>query len=334
MGATFEHLVPKDGVEKFLTLRFGACADDVTIERLGEGHSNLTFLICRGSDAWVLRRPPRGTIQPGTHEMHREFAVMKALADSDSGVPVPDPIELCQDTDVIGAPFFLMSLVDGCVVRAALPPHLDEDGQRREITEELVDRLADIHEVDWQAAGLASMARDPSTFVQRNLERMQQLYEGVRHRDVPQIDEAGDWLRANTPRQREVSLTHGDYKLDNVILANTAPAKIVAVIDWEISTIGDPLVDLGWLLYFAPSGPGYLSLGQMAERYASRRGVEPSDLRFYAAMAGWKIAIIMEGSNHRFKQGKADDSMFAALDGLVPMLAARSLQIIAGEAGV
>jgi aminoglycoside phosphotransferase (APT) family kinase protein len=261
--------------------------------------------------------------------------VMKALRDSNSVVPVPEPIALCREDDYIGAPFFLMSYVDGVVVRGALPHHLDSDEQRLGISNELVDKLADIHDVDWRAVGLADMSKDPETFLVRNLERMQSLYEGVRHRDVPEVDEVGEWLRVNTPPQRDVTLTHGDYKLDNVMLAPESvpgdPARIVGVVDWEISTIGDPLVDLGWLLYFAPQGAGYASIQQMAERYAARRSVVLDDLRFYAAMAGWKIAIIMEGSNLRFKKGKADDSMFAALDAVVPALAKRSQQIISGE---
>jgi aminoglycoside phosphotransferase (APT) family kinase protein len=338
----YEHLAPLEGVRRFLDERFGSSADEVTLERLGEGHSNITFTVTRGSEAWVLRRPPRGDIQPGTHEMHREFGVMKALHDARSVVPVPEPIALCDDQSYIGAPFYVMSYVDGIVVRGALPPHLDPPAERRRIGEELVDRLADIHDVDWQAIGLQSMARKPEAFLERNLGRMQQLYDAVSHREVPEIDEVGEWLRANTPPQREVTLTHGDYKLDNVMLSSQAPARIVAVVDWEISTIGDPLVDLGWLLYFAPSSggvpgmesagaAGYPSLQEMAERYAQRRDVSLDDIRFYAAMAGWKIAIIMEGSNLRFKQGNADDSMFAALDAGVPALADRSRKIISGE---
>ena len=336
----YEHLAPVDGVRRFLDSTLGPSDAEIGIERLGEGHSNITFMVSRGDDSWVLRRPPRGDIQPGTHEMHREFGVMKALHDAGSVVPVPEPIALCNDESYIGAPFYLMSYVDGVVVRGALPPHLDPPVERRRIGEELVDRLADIHDVDWRAVGLEPMARKPEAFLERNLGRMQQLYDAIRHREVPEIDEVGEWLRANTPRQLEVTLTHGDYKLDNVMLSKQAPARIVAVVDWEISTIGDPLVDLGWLLYFAPSGggvpglttaaEGYPSLQEMAERYAQRRGVSLDDIRFYAAMAGWKIAIIMEGSNLRFKQGNADDSMFAALDAGVPALADRSRQIISG----
>jgi aminoglycoside phosphotransferase (APT) family kinase protein len=157
----------------------------------------------------------------------------------------------------------------------------------------------------------------------------------------------GSWLVAHTPEQRDVSLTHGDYKLDNVMYAPDRP-KIVAVVDWEISTIGDPMVDLGWMLYFSPEGAnedlsgagvgaiggGYPSRADLARRYAERTGRPIEDLRFYCAMAGWKIAIIMEGSNLRFKQGDSDDSMFAALDAGVPALAKRSLEIISGDAPV
>lgn len=343
----FEHVVPIEGVQRFLDERFGASDEPIEISKLGEGHSNLTFTVSRGDRSWVLRRPPRGDILPGTHEMHREFNVMKALADAGSVVPVPRPIELCEDDSYLGAPFYLMDHVDGVVVRGAPPKGFESPDARRRMGEELVDRLADISLVDWEGIGLGGMARKPERFLVRNLDRMQQLYDAVRHRDVPEIDEVGAWLKANTPEQRDVTLTHGDYKLDNVMYAPDEP-RIVAVVDWEISTIGDPLVDLGWMLYFSPEsagedlsgagvgaiGGGYPSRADLATRYAERTGRPIEDLRFYCAMAGWKIAIIMEGSNLRFKQGNSDDSMFAALDAGVPALAKRSLQIISGEASV
>ncbi|MGH2758599.1 MAG: phosphotransferase family protein, partial [Actinomycetota bacterium] len=318
-----DRLVPTDGLRRFLDERIGPSDADVHVARLGEGHSNLTFLVTRGSDEWVLRRPPRGDILPGTHEMHREFSVMRALTDAGSGVPVPRPFELCDDGDYIGAPFYLMSYVDGVVVRGAMPDVFDAPEHRRTIGYELGDRLADIHAVDWETVGLSSLARKPEAFLARNLRRMQELLDAVRHRDVPEIDEAGEWLRTNAPDQAGVTLTHGDYKLDNVMLSPDVPPEIVAVVDWEIATIGDPLVDLGWLLYFSPEAgdPAYESVAgdatrsggfptraELAARYADRTGRSLRDLRFYCAMAGWKIAIIMEGSNLRFKQGNADDS--------------------------
>ncbi len=324
-------LVPIEGLVRYLDDRFGPSPDTPTVSRLGEGHSNLTFVVERGPDRWVLRRPPRGDILPGTHEMHREFDVMKALADAGMPVPVPVPIDLCRDDSFIGAPFYLMSYVDGVVMRGGVPEALA--GEERNIGFDLSDKLADIHGVDWEGAGLSQMARKPDEFLSRNLRRMQELYDAVRHREVSEIDEVGEWLRTNQPPQRDVTLTHGDYKLDNVMLAPDKPGRIAAVVDWEISAIGDPLVDVGWMLYFSPEGGGvYPSRAEIAERYSNRSGRTIDDLRFYCAFAGWKIAIIMEGSNYRFKQGKADDSMFAALDAGVPALARRSLEII--SAGV
>ncbi len=326
-------LVPLEGLSRYLADRFGPSDAPPEVARLGEGHSNLTFEIRRGGDTWVLRRPPRGDILPGTHEMHREFRVMKALVDADAGVPVPVPLDLCQDDSYIGAPFYLMSYVDGLVVRGGIPETLR--GDERGIGFELADKLADIHGVDWQGAGLEDLARKPDEFLSRNLRRMQQLYDAVRHREVPEIEDVGEWLRANEPKQTDVTLTHGDYKLDNVMLAPSKPARIAAVVDWEISTIGDPLVDLGWMLYFSPEeNASYPPRSQIAARYTQSSGRDIGDLRFYCAFAGWKIAIIMEGSNYRFKQGMADDSMFAALDAAVPGLAKRSQQIISGEVPV
>lgn len=348
MQETIEVLVPREGIARFLDERFGP-GGAVAVRRLGEGHSNLTFLVSRDDAQWVLRRPPRGDILPGTHEMHREYAVMSALEGAGMPVPVPPQIALCEDASFIGAPFFLMGYVDGVVVRGEVPEPFSTPDQTRRVGLALVDCLADVHAVAWRDIGLETFARKPDEFLVRNLRRMQQLYDMIRHRDVPEIDEAGDWLRATMPQQRDTCLTHGDYKLDNVMFAPDLPARIAAVVDWEISTIGDPLVDVGWMLYFsrepsdptygfetasATEAPGYPSRAEMAARYAERTGRDPGDLRFYTALAGWKIAIIMEGSYRRWLEGMADDEMFSALDGAVPALARRSLDVIAGDVPV
>jgi len=347
-GEPIEVLVPSEGVRRFLDERIGPSEAPVEVSRLGEGHSNLTFLVRRGDEEWVLRRPPRGEILPGTHEMSREFRVMSALVSHGCDVPVPRPLELCDTSDHIGAPFYLMEPVDGVVVRERMPDRFDTPEHRRAVGFALADMLAAVHAVPWREVGLETFSRKPDEFLVRNHGRMQQLYDLVRHREVPEIDEAGAWLRENMPVQRESTLTHGDYKLDNVILAPDLPPRIAAVVDWEISAIGDPMVDLGWMLYFSreagdpDSGlgtavteqPGYPTRGQLAARYAERTGRDLADLRFYVAFAGWKIAIIMEGSYRRWLEGMADDPMFEHLGPVVPALARRSLDVISGSVGV
>ncbi|HVE90772.1 MAG TPA: phosphotransferase family protein [Actinomycetota bacterium] len=344
-----DDLVPRQGLSRFLDERFGASDLPLDVSRLGEGHSNLTFLVTRGERQWVLRRPPRGEILPSTHDMSREFRVMSAIEGAGLPVPVPRPIAMCEDTSYIDSTFYLMEPVEGVVVRDEIPDVFDSPESRRALGETLADTLAAIHEVDWRGAGLEGFARKPGEFLVRNLVRMQQLYDLVRGRDIPEIDQLGDWLRAHAPQQRESTLTHGDYKLDNVMFAPAPPPRIVAVVDWEISTVGDPLVDLGWMLYFSleagdPAGgfvrtiatqaPGYPTRAELAQRYAKTSGREIDNLRFYAALAGWKIAIIMESSYRRWLDGMADDPMFETLDEYVPSLARRSLDVISGAVGV
>jgi len=344
-----EELVPLEGLSRFLDEHFGPSDAPPDVSRLGEGHSNLTFLVVRGGQRWVLRRPPRGEILPSTHDMSREFRVMSALDGAGASVPVPRPLAMCDDESYIGSPFCLMEPVDGIVVRNQMPDLFATAADRRALGESLADTLSAIHAVDWRAVGLESLARKPGEFLVRNLARMQQLYDLVRGREIPEIDRLGDWLRANAPAQRETTLTHGDYKLDNVMFAPATPPRIVAVVDWEISAVGDPLVDLGWMLYFSiqegdPTGgfvrtiatraAGHPTRAELAERYAKSSGRDVDNLRFYAALAGWKIAIIMESSYRRWLDGMADDPMFETLDAYVPGLARRSLDIISGEVAV
>lgn len=343
-----EILVPSAGIARFLDERFGVGSDPVSVSRLGEGHSNLTFLIKRGEMTAVLRRPPRGEILPSTHDMSREFRVMDALWSSGGLVPVPAPIAWCAEESFIGSPFYLMDLVDGVVVRDRVPGTLDSPDGLRQMGMALADTLAAVHGVPWQEIGLGDFSRKPQEFLVRNVNRMQQLYDLVRHRDVVEIDQAGEWLRANLPVQRATTLTHGDFKLDNVMFAPDAPPTVVAVVDWEISAIGDPMVDLGWMLYFSrqagdpasglgtvvTESPGYPTRAELAHRYATVSGMHVENLPFYTALAGWKIAIIMEGSYRRFLEGMADDELFGSLDGIVPALARRSLDVISGDVAV
>ena len=341
-----DELVDPIALAKFLADEAPEYGGSFDVTRIGEGQSCLTFEVT--GDGWtvVLRRPPRGDLPPSAFDVTREYRVMRALHDHSAPVPVPRPILLCEDKEVIGAPFYLMDSVDGVVVRDSLPDELSSLDDRRQMGERLVDTLVDLHTVDYAAIDLASFGK-PAGYLERQLRRMKQLWELARFREQPDIESIGSWLEENVPEQAESSIVHGDYKLDNVILARTPPVRLLAVVDWEMSTLGDPLADLGWLLYFwlDPGdemfrGPGagavthldgFPRRRDLLQRYAERSGRDVRTVDWYTAMAGWKIAIIMEGSYRRFLGGVTDHPTFARLEEGVPALARRAAMAMRGE---
>jgi aminoglycoside phosphotransferase (APT) family kinase protein len=341
-----DEAVDRDGLRRFLDEHMPEFSGEFEIERLGEGQSCLTFMIT--GDRWrtVLRRPPRGELPPTAFDVSREFRVMSALAGSRSSMPVPQPLALSEDRSVIGAPFYLMEPVDGEVVRTDLPQGLSSTEDRRRMGEELVRTLRALQAVDHRAVGLESFGK-PIGYLERQLMRMHGLWELAKFRDIPEIEETGMWLAEHTPAPGAPAIVHGDFKLDNVILAPKSPARIVAVVDWEMSTIGDPLADLGWMLYFwrDPGDPelglrvasvtdqdGFLRRHDLLHLYVEGRDdLTEAQVAWYVTLAGWKIAIIMEGSYRRFLGGITDHPTFAQLETAVPALARRAAQAMRGE---
>jgi aminoglycoside phosphotransferase (APT) family kinase protein len=313
------------------------------VTRITTGHSNEVFLVERGARELVLRRPPRTPLSPTAHDMAREFRLLSAFRDHGALVPVPRPIALCTDVAVIGAPFYVMTRVDGVVIRDRVPPELAADPAiGTDLAHLLVDLLAAIHAFAWSDAGLGDFGR-PDGYLDRQVPRWLGQLERYKTRDLPEVDEVGAWLSAHTPHMQPATVIHGDYKLDNVMVAATPPAAAVAVLDWEQATIGDPLVDVGWLLglwldpgdevgAFGGANLPLMALGctvtrrQLGERYASATGHDVSHLDFYCALALFKLACVMEGSYARFKAGTSDDSFFAILEAGVPALARRALE--------
>ena len=338
-------LVDKESLAIFLKSEAPHLTGDFEVARIGEGQSCLTFSV-KGADGWevILRRPPRGDLPPTAFDVTREFAVMKALSGSGSSVPVATPIVLCEDKQVIGAPFYLMERVDGVVVRQELPDQLSSESDRWRMGEQLIDTLVELHAVDYASIGLSSFGK-PDGYLERQLKRMGQLWELARSREIPDLEATAEWLGSNIPQASGSSIVHGDYKLDNVILDSLSPARIVAVVDWEISTLGDPLADLGWLLFFwGQEGdkierfaksvthlPGFMRRKDLFDRYQQATGRDIDNILWYVALAGWKIAIIMEGSYRRYLAGIADHPTFALLDKAVPALAERALSAARGE---
>ena len=315
-------------------------AGPLEVERLGEGHSNITFLVTRGADRWVLRRPPRPPLPPTAHDVLREYRVLSALAGAE--VRTPKPVMACKDVEVIGAPFYLMELVEGAVVRHALPAELDNPAERRRIAEELVDALVELHAVDWRACGLEDFGK-PTGYVERQVRRWTGQWEQNRTRELSAIEQVGGWLAANVPDSPAATIVHGDYKLDNVILAPGAPARVAAIFDWEMATIGDPLADVGYMAatYVERDDPnegllgisrttraeGFPSRAELIARYEARSGRSMGNLPWYQALALWKLAILLEGSYKRLLAGTTDDPFFELLDEGVPLLAEQALAV-------
>jgi aminoglycoside phosphotransferase (APT) family kinase protein len=312
------------------------------VERHQAGHSNETFFIRRSGEEWVLRRPPRGAFLPTAHDVMREHRVLSALADT--AVRAPRPLLACEDESVIGAPFYVMERVEGLVIRDRLPDWADEE-ERRRIGEELIDALVELHAVDWEKVGLDGWGRQ-SGYLDRQLKR----WSGQLELTVPltrpllDLEKAGRWLADNKPESPPSTIVHGDYKLDNVVLDPGAPARINGILDWEMSTIGDPIADLGYLLSFwrdpgdqadrvlseqfdLTRQPGFPSRDQLSERYAERSGRIVDDVTWYEVLAIWKLAILLEGSYARHLAGVTDDPFFALLEDGVPALARRALKV-------
>jgi aminoglycoside phosphotransferase (APT) family kinase protein len=338
---TLPPLIDEERLRHYLAQHIPGEDVPLQVERVLGGHSNETFYITRGaSEQWVLRRPPRGPLLPTAHDVLREYRVLKALNTTD--VPTPRVLLACDDTGVIGAPFYLMERLHGVVIRTELPSYGQDAAGRAAISRALVDSLVALHGVDWQAVGLGDFGR-PEGYIERQLRRWTGQLEKSRQRPLPDLDTVTGWLVAHRPVSGPATIVHGDFRLDNVMYAFDRP-EVIAIFDWEMATIGDPLADLGYLLShwhepgdpepeFASQAwtvmmqPGFLSRAEIAGYYAQQSGRSVRDMAFYTVLAIWKLAILLEGSYSRHRAGTTDDPFFAQLETGVPALARRALRI-------
>jgi aminoglycoside phosphotransferase (APT) family kinase protein len=331
-----------ENVEAFLD-EHGLGSGPVTATRIGEGGgSNFSFLLGRGGERFVLRRPPRPPLPPSAHDMVREARLQLALAPH--GIRLPTIRAVCDDERVLGVPFYVMDFLDGPIATSELPPGLETEPARRALGLDLVDALVEIHAVDVRSPGVADFVREGS-YLERQVRRFTQLWDVNRTRELPAVVEVGQWLTANLPEPAPLAVVHGDYRLGNMILAADDPTRIRAVLDWEMGAVGDPRADVGYLLatYSEPGGeknplgtspvtasPGFPSRRELVERYLERSGRDVEPLAWFQALALWKAAVFCEAIYGRFIRGElsAEDTHAARFERGVPLLAETALALV------
>jgi aminoglycoside phosphotransferase (APT) family kinase protein len=311
----------------------GLGAGEPLIEPLGDGHSNYTYTIARTGSTVVLRRPPRPPYPKSAHDVLREARLLGAIAPT--GVPVPKVLATCGDPSVIGVPFYIMEMLEGIVYTERTPATLGAPEERNRVAGELVDALVALHAVNWRAAALEGMGR-PAGYLERQLRRFTDLLETYRSREIPALDQLTVWLAAHRPDSSEATIVHGDYRLGNVMFDAGAPARLIAIFDWEMATVGDPLADVGYLcamwaqardpdgllkLSRATTEPGYPTREALAERYAEKSGRSIRDIRWYTVLALWKFCVIMEGNYRRALDGATDSRFVREFGADVPAVA-------------
>jgi len=330
-GNEREPLLVLDPLLEFLDAR-GLGTGEPEVQPIGEGHSNVTYAVRRGGTRFVLRRPPRGPLPPSAHDVLREAQVLRALG---GRARVPRVLAVCDDPAVIGAPFYVMEEISGHVVTTTVPPELDTPEDRRRIGEELVDALVEIHAVDWREAGLEGFGK-PTGYLERQLRRFLGLWEHNRTREIPAVESVARRLADTLPESPPATVVHGDYRLGNTMFAPEAPARVAAVFDWEMATIGDPLADVGYLCtlwvdrddpplgMFALSAvtrqEGFSPREELVARYEERSGRSMTDIRWYRTLALWKSIVFMEGNYKRAMAGTTDDPFLKTFgDGVVEL---------------
>jgi aminoglycoside phosphotransferase (APT) family kinase protein len=328
-------------VERFLADHVPGATGPLRFSLISGGRSNLTYRVENDhGSCWVLRRPPLGHVLPTAHDMEREFRVLSALADTD--VPVARPLALCGDPSVNDAPFYVMEHAPGVVLADDLPAdYAVRDDARRQIGEVLIDVLVRLHAVDVRAVGLADFGR-PDGYLERQVRRWVQQWQRSQTGPLPEIDALAQRLARAIPTSPPATLVHGDYRLGNLALDPSDPGRIVAVYDWEMATLGDPLADLGYtLIYWAEPGdpgagrylpsvtaaPGFARRADLVERYMRASGRDASHVDFYQVLALYKLAVISEGIYARWQQGQTLGEGFDGLGRAAAPLAARALAI-------
>lgn len=314
-------------LEAYLRPHFPGETDTFFVQQFPSGHSNLTYSVQLGDRRLVLRRPPFGSRVKSAHDMGREFRVLSKL--HAVYPPAPEVRLYCEDPSIQGAPFYVMEPISGIILRRDPPPGLafTPDTARR-VCESFVDNLARLHSIDYSAIGLADFGR-PVGYLERQVRGWIERYHGSKTHEIPEVEKISAWMQQNLPASGAATLIHNDYKFDNVVLGSSDLTRIIGVLDWEMSTIGDPLSDLGTALaYWVEAGdpdelqklrwgptdyPGSMTRDEMVQRYAQTTGRDASNMAFYLVFARFKLAVIVQQIYYRYHLGLTKDARFAAM---------------------
>lgn len=313
---------------EFLRGKVEGADSGVSIEQFPGGHSNLTYLVRAGSREYVLRRPPLGPVPPKAHDMAREFRVLEAV--SPLFAQAPRVFLLCEDASVMGATFFLMERRHGVVLRRDIPAEFAHDPEfPRKTSEGFIDCLAQLHSINIERYGLAALGR-PEGFLSRQVRGWTERWQRAKTEEIPGIDGLLVWLAGNIPQSPRPTLVHNDFKLDNIMLDAHDPGRVEAVLDWEMATVGDPLVDLGCTLcYWTEAGdpamrggamsgitaqPGWLNRSDLVRRYAEKTSSDVSGLGYYEVFGLFKLGVILQQIYYRFRLGQTHDERFRDFD--------------------
>ena len=315
-----------------------------SVRQFGGGAANLTYLLDYGTHQYVLRRPPLGPVAKSAHDMGREYKVLSVLHQV---FPyAPRAFLYCDDPSIIGADFFVMERRQGIVVRKSMPKEFTSapDATRRMSTA-MVDALAEFHVVDYHALGLSDLGK-PDGFITRQIEGWNKRWHAAKTEDVPEMDSVYDWLKSHQPATSASSLIHNDYKLDNIMFDSSDPGKVVAIFDWDMCTLGDPLNDLGALLSYwsdptdppylqslamMPTNAGFMTRSELVERYALKSGRSVHDIHFYHALGLFRVTVIIAQIYFRYHRGQTQDQRFAAFGPMIPLMARAALEAVQNQ---
>jgi aminoglycoside phosphotransferase (APT) family kinase protein len=321
-------------IGQWLTQRVPGLTLPLSIHQFPGGASNLTYLLSFANREVVLRRPPFGHKAKSAHDMGREYRVMQGLR---SVYPyVPEMLAFCENDSVIGSEFYVMERLNGVILRTNLPPDMSLSAtDARQLCGNMVQRLVDLHQVDWEGTPLKELARE-GDFVERQLSGWSDRFQKARTPDVPDYQAITQWLGANRPAQIRKCLVHNDYRFDNLVLDSANPMNIIGVLDWEMATIGDPLLDLGnslayWIEASDPAPlqlmrrqpthlPGMMSRDELVACYLAKSGLQVDSFRFYEVFGVFRLVVILQQIYYRFYHGQTQDKRFAGFGQLVNFL--------------